>query len=91
MNTTLSFSSSIAQFAADDRWHGGGPPWGGGPGPFLLFPILFWTAVILLVVLGRRRFAGRAGEGTLRDAFARGEVDEAQYRERLAVLRQTRR
>jgi len=30
-------------------------------------------------------------ERTLRDAYAKGEVNEAEYRERLAVLRETRR
>jgi putative membrane protein len=86
MNTLLSIATPLA---ADDRWHGG---WGPGPGPwFLVFPIIFWTTVVLLVVFFRRRHTGRQGEGTLRDAYARGDVSEAEYRARLAVLRETRR
>ena len=66
--------------------------WAPGPGPwFLVFPLLFWTAVVLLFVFGRRRWLARQGEGTLRDAYARGEVSESEYRARLAVLRETRR
>ena len=69
-------------------WHDGWP----GPGPwFLVFPLLFWTTVVVLFVLARRRGAARHGEGTLRDAYARGEVSEAEYRQRFAVLRETRR
>jgi putative membrane protein len=62
-------------------WH----PW------FVVFPILFWTAVIVAIVFGWRRRNGRQGEGTLRDVYAKGEITESEYRERLAVLRQTRR
>lgn len=69
-----------------------GPGWGPGPW-FLLFPLLFWTTVIVLIVVGRRRgwWRGRHGEGTLADVFARGEIDEAEYRARLGVLRGTRK
>ena len=88
MNTVMALATPFAVHT--DRWHDG--YWGPGPGPwFLVFPVLFWTAVILFVVFGRRRWAGRQGEGTLRDAYARGEVSEAEYRARLAVLRETRR
>jgi putative membrane protein len=71
-----------------------GDGWGPGPGPwFLLFPLLFWTTVIVLFFVGRRRgwWRGRPGEGTLADVFARGEIDEAEYRARLDVLRGTRK
>ncbi len=43
------------------------------------------------VLLLTRRLQGRKGESTLRDVHARGEVGEMEYRERLAVLRSTRR
>ena len=83
MTTLLTFTTSLAH--DPDRW-------GPGPGPwFLVFPLLFWTAVVLFFVFGRRRRLGRQGEGTLRDAYARGEVSESEYRARLAVLRETRR
>jgi putative membrane protein len=83
MNTLLTFTTPLAH--DPDRW-------GPGPGPwFLLFPLFFWTAVVLFFVFGRRRWLGRQGEGTLRDAYARGDVSESEYRARLAVLRETRR
>jgi putative membrane protein len=85
MNTLLTIATPLVTDL--DRWHDG---WGPGPW-FLLFPLFFWTAVILLVVIGRRRHLGRQGEGTLRDVFARGEISESEYRARLAVLRETRR
>ena len=52
-----------------------------------MFLALVITA-IWLIVRARR---GVHGIRTLRDAYARGEVNEAEYRERLAVLRETRR
>jgi putative membrane protein len=68
------------RFAAHD-WN----PW------FLLIPLTFWTLVIVGIVYLARRWRGRQGERTLRDTYAKGEVSEAEYRERLAVLRETRR
>ena len=70
-------------------WHDGVfSPW------FLLFP-LFWILVIgLLIFIGRRTWrsnrrwaAAQGGEGVLRDRYARGEIDENEYRMRLQVLR----
>ncbi|MBA2948903.1 SHOCT domain-containing protein [Streptomyces himalayensis] len=59
--------------------------------------ILFWAliitaAVLLFRALGRQREhthtpAGPAPEQTLAERFARGEIDEEEYRRRLAVLR----
>jgi putative membrane protein len=53
----------------------------------LIFLVLVVTAVVLVIRYGR----GLKGERTLRDVYARGEVDETGYRERLAVLRATRK
>jgi putative membrane protein len=61
------------------------------PWPFLIIPLIFWATFIFFVVTARRRYRGRSGEGTLRQAFARGEVTEDEYRARLAVLQETRR
>jgi putative membrane protein len=71
-----------------DGWHmAGGWMW------------LAWLAVILvmaLLVLAIARAIGRAGgtsagtrsaEDTLRERFARGEIDQDEYRERLDALR----
>jgi putative membrane protein len=66
---------------ADHAWN----PW------FLLIPLTFWTLVIIAIVYFARRWRGRQGERTLRDTYAKGEVNEAEYRERLAVLKETRR
>ncbi|EMY33023.1 hypothetical protein D477_016987 [Arthrobacter crystallopoietes BAB-32] len=72
-------------------------PWGTGSGPgwwVLLIP-LFWILVIGFAVFAVRRtwFRGRrqenllGAEGVLRERYARGEVDETEFRQRLEVLR----
>ena len=72
--------------------HGHGP-WhdGDAPGWWPVFPIgfgLFW-----LLVLGggfyllSKRTKGGGAERVLAERYARGEIDEEEYRERLAVLR----
>ncbi|MBB5913332.1 putative membrane protein [Nocardia transvalensis] len=67
----------------DGDWH----PW-----PFFwIFPVVFWLAVIGVIVVSRRARWRDRGIGTLRTAFARGEIDEDQYLTRLEVLRRTRR
>ena len=57
--------------------------------------VLFWAALVFGIVvlvrywMGSNLFAGggRAGaEELLAQRFARGEIDEAEYRQRLAVL-----
>ncbi|WP_137874746.1 SHOCT domain-containing protein [Rhodococcus sp. Q] len=87
MNT---LNAQTALLLADQNYGHWGPGWGVGPW-FVLIPITFWLIVIAAVVLLGRRRRGRHGESTLRDAYARGEVTEAEYRARLAVLRETRR
>jgi putative membrane protein len=65
-----------------------------GPGPWWpLFPLL-WFAFLVFVVLmvgrfGRRRWerGSYAGESRLAERFAAGEIDDAEYRNRLTVLR----
>ncbi len=71
--------------------------WGGGWGPMLIgmtLMLLFWVAVIFVVVYAIRTFGhdGRARHGgdpaedralaTLRERYARGEIDHAEYEER---------
>ncbi|MEW1910287.1 SHOCT domain-containing protein [Kitasatospora sp. NPDC085895] len=68
------------------------------PGPWILLIPFFWAAVILLVVLILRRTVWRRGYGpggwhhgggplaTLGDRYARGEIDEDEYRAKRAVL-----
>jgi putative membrane protein len=67
---------------------------GGGPGWWILFPIAFWILIFAAIVTWRRRWsppwAGGSAESTLAETYARGDIDEAAYRARLAVLRETR-
>lgn len=70
-----------------DHWDGPGPWWP-------LIP-LFWFAFIfiafaLLGRFGRRRWhrGSYSGEAKLAERFAAGEIDETEYRTRLAVLRE---
>lgn len=70
-----------------------GHAWGNGPGWFILIPI-FWILLIGFLVFnfaGRRRYwqqhSPGSAEGVLRERYARGEIDETEYRQRLEVLR----
>lgn len=72
--------------------HAWGPGYGGGW--WIIFPIL-WILLIGFFIFGGRRMAWRrhheagiaGAEGVLRERYARGEVDEVEYRQRLEVLR----
>jgi putative membrane protein len=75
--------------------HFDGPHWW-----FVFFPLipLFWITVFILVVsLIRRRVGGpwrghgSSPEAVLGERYARGEIDETEYRSRLEVLRSGRR
>lgn len=75
--------------------------WGWGWGPMLIgmtLMLLFWVAVIFVVVYAIRAF-GRDGHtrsgsdaaedralATLRERYARGEIDHAEYEERRRIL-----
>jgi putative membrane protein len=75
-------------FLADEyeRWGNQAfSPW------FIAIRLVVLVLVIGTIVFFALRWRGRGGERTLRDAYAKGEVNEAEYRERLAVLRETRR
>jgi putative membrane protein len=57
---------------------------------FPLVPLLFlgfW--IVVLVTVGRRWGSPQrqSGEAVLAERYARGEIDEGEYRERQAVLR----
>lgn len=76
---------------------------GAGPGPWVLFFPLIWAALVVAVVLLLGRFGPRRAPWRARAAapgptspvallgqrYALGEVDEPEYRRRLAVLRET--
>ena len=76
------------QLLAHDNWDGPGPWWP-------LIP-LFWLAFIVIIFVALGRFGRRrwhrgsyAGEARLAERYAAGEINEAEYRERLAVLRES--
>ena len=58
---------------------------------FPLIPLLFFGLVVTaFVVTGRRRWHGygrRSAEAVLGERYARGEIDEVEYRARRHVLR----
>ncbi|WP_163509907.1 SHOCT domain-containing protein [Fodinicola acaciae] len=77
---------------ADHPW---GPPFGGFWPIFPLTWLLVWAAVITTIVLVLRRrgrafgaaTATRTAESVLADRYARGEIDDEEYRRRLEILR----
>ena len=86
--TIYEVTSTATTFLADgyERWgHHAWSPW------FLVARLVFLALVITAIWLIVRARRGVHGIRTLRDAYARGEVNEAEYRERLAVLKETRR
>ena len=69
---------------ATHHFHDGGGFW------FPLIPLLFLgLGVAAFVVLGRRWRAPyrQSGEAVLAERYARGEIDEGEYRARRTVLR----
>jgi len=74
-------------------YHLGHGPWdGGGPGWWLVFPIVFWTVALTVAgyLIYRRspaQAARGAAERTLADRYARGEISADELRQRRAVLR----
>jgi putative membrane protein len=70
-------------------WFGSG--WGGGPWIGIVW-LLFWAALVLgAVYLLRRRPRPDPAESAgmaLAERYARGEIDEDEYRKRLRVLRE---
>lgn len=72
----------------DGPWHDGG-----GPGWWPLIPLgfgLFWLIVIGgggYLLWRRAKSSPATAESVLAERYARGEIDEEEYRERLAVLR----
>jgi putative membrane protein len=75
--------------------------WNDSSGWWVVMPlatVLFWGAVIWLVVIFVRGLSGRpSGDGAERPdeilarRYARGEIDEDEYRRRLDTLRGTAR
>ncbi len=83
-------------------WNGGGWGWGGWI-LMTLVMVLFWAAVITAIVLAIRYLSGgashrnqasagsaRGAEDVLAERFARGEIDDDEFRRRLTALREHR-
>ncbi|HEY2950868.1 MAG TPA: SHOCT domain-containing protein [Micromonosporaceae bacterium] len=84
--------TSYTAYAGDRVWGGHGPWHGGGPGWWLIFPILFWVLVLAavgyLIYRGSPARSARAdADRTLADRYARGEISEDELKQRRAVLR----
>jgi putative membrane protein len=80
------------QTVAYDHWQYGNGPWHGGPGWWLVFPVLFWVLVLsaagyIAYRMSPRRSARSTAERTLAERFARGEIDAHELRERRSALR----
>ena len=73
--------------ADSDHWN--------GPGWWVIFPImwfLFFTTIVVLVIVRGRRWrqdcGRRSGVARLSERYAAGEIEEQEYRQRLAVLKE---
>ena len=85
-------ASYTAVFSDHPGWGDGAGPWSGGPGWWLVFPVLFWVLVLsavgyLLYRRSPRQSARSAAERTLAERYARGEIDADELRQRRNVLR----
>lgn len=94
-------TTAAALAAQHVGYWGGAPFW-----PFfIIFPLMFLLVVGLIISLAvrRRRFGAygppwaqghgspaRSAELTLAERFAKGDIDETEYRARLEVLRASR-
>ena len=84
-----------------DGWMWGGWGWGGWILMSLVM-VVFWALVITAIVLAIRYLTGgsdpnqvspssaRAAEDVLAERFARGEIDDDEYRQRMTTLREHR-
>ncbi|CAN5630838.1 hypothetical protein BH20ACT23_BH20ACT23_01670 [soil metagenome] len=71
---------------------------GWGPGGwwvvFPLFWLLLWGGLIFAFIRGRRNWGrshqGQSAQDVLAERYARGEIAEEEYRERLSVLKGSR-
>lgn len=90
--------SNVAYADSVDDWGRGfgHMTWGGGYGMFGgLMMLVFWGVILALIVMAVRWFAGdRPGESKSTDAmdilksrFAKGEIDEDDFRKRKAALK----
>ena len=82
----------LASYAVDAYPVWGHGPGAGGPGWWLIFPIVFWALVLsvagyLIYRRSPKQQARSAAERTLAERYARGEISEDELRQRRTVLR----
>ncbi|MGH3765953.1 MAG: SHOCT domain-containing protein [Pseudonocardiaceae bacterium] len=80
----------LIQLASHPSWEYGHAV--GGPGWWLIFPIMFWVLVLSAIgyVIYRRspkQQARVSAERTLAERYARGEISEDELRQRRDVIR----
>ena len=76
----------LAETCNPDHW-GCGHAWGPGPWIGLFWLALFATLLVLWLTRWRHRPGTRDGERVLAERYARGDIDEGEYRSRRDVLR----
>ncbi|HXT43746.1 MAG TPA: SHOCT domain-containing protein [Pseudonocardiaceae bacterium] len=84
--------AQAASYAVDAYPIWGHGPGAGGPGWWLIFPIVFWALVLsvagyLIYRRSPKQQARSAAERTLAERYARGEISEDELRQRRNVLR----
>jgi putative membrane protein len=85
--------NTLMTIAAHDPGYYNGP---GGWWPiFPIFWLLFFIGIVAFIATRRRRWSdcgpSSTGRSRLSERFAAGEIDEDEYRSRLAVLDENRR
>jgi putative membrane protein len=85
-------SASLVALSTHPGWGGPGPWHTGGPGWWIVFPILFWVLVVsavgYLIYRGSPGRAARsAAERTLAERYATGDITAEELAERRTVLR----
>ena len=94
--SALILSAGAAPASPGENWGEGfgHMMWGGGFGMAGgLMMLLFWGAIIALIVFAVRSFSTGAGSGSksnaaeiLRERYAKGEIDDEEYERRKAKL-----
>lgn len=80
--------ATSAILASHEHWEGHAGDW------WPIFPFIWILFIVGLIWVLRRAGCGRgyrarsSGESVLGERFAKGEISEQEYRERLGVLRQ---
>ena len=88
LSMPLSSTNLLSSVATSDHWEGPGAWWPIFP---LMWLLVIGAIITTVVLVGKRRSRVgpvQAGQSRLAERFAAGEIDEQEYRERLAVLKE---